>query len=142
MDFLYCNPNVLVVKDRYEIVVNTNVEGVCYVKVGRKTYHENASGIMPSVTLVHKFAIPQKALDEKKGRAISAIEITDLTTLADYFVLCTAGSTTQVKALCDICEEEVEKAGGELHHREGFRDGGWVLLDFSDVVVHVFLEDI
>ena len=81
-----------------------------------------------------------KALDQKKGRNIQVLRTGDLTTLADYFVLCTAGSTTQVKALCDICEEEVEKAGGELHHREGFRDGGWVLLDFSDVVVHVFLE--
>ena len=81
-----------------------------------------------------------KALDQKKGKNIQVLHTGDITTLADYFVLCTAGSTTQVKALCDICEEEVEKAGGELHHREGFRDGGWVLLDFSDVVVHVFLE--
>lgn len=81
-----------------------------------------------------------KALDKKKGKNIQVLRTGELTTLADYFVLCTAGSTTQIKALTDICEEEVEKAGGELHHKEGFRDGGWVLLDFSDVVVHVFLE--
>lgn len=81
-----------------------------------------------------------KALDKKKGRNLQVLKTGDLTTLADYFVLCTAGSTTQIKALTDICEEAVEAAGGELHHKEGFRDGGWVLLDFSDVVVHVFLE--
>ena len=81
-----------------------------------------------------------KALDKKKGKNLQVLRTGELTTLADYFVLCTAGSTTQIKALTDICEEEVEKAGGELHHKEGFRDGGWVLLDFSDVVVHVFLE--
>ena len=81
-----------------------------------------------------------KALDKKKGKNLQVLHTGELTTLADYFVLCTAGSTTQIKALTDICEEEVEKAGGELHHKEGFRDGGWVLLDFSDVVVHVFLE--
>ena len=82
-----------------------------------------------------------KALDKKKGKNLQVLKTGELTTLADYFVLCTAGSTTQIKALCDICEEAVEQAGGELHHKEGFRDGGWVLLDFSDVVVHVFLEE-
>lgn len=81
-----------------------------------------------------------KALDKKKGRNLQVLKTGELTTLADYFVLCTAGSTTQIKALTDVCEEAVEAAGGELHHKEGFRDGGWVLLDFSDVVVHVFLE--
>jgi ribosome-associated protein len=82
-----------------------------------------------------------KALDKKKGKQLQVLRTGELTTLADYFVLCTAGSTTQIKALTDECEEAVEQAGGELHHKEGFRDGGWVLLDFSDVVVHVFLEE-
>ncbi len=81
-----------------------------------------------------------RALDKKKGCNIQVLHTGKLTTLADYFVLCTGRSTTQVKALTDECELAVEQAGGELHHREGFRDGGWILLDFSDVVVHVFLE--
>ena len=66
MDFLYCNPNVMLIKNDYEIVVNTQEEGVCYVKVGRQTFHENHSGIMPSVTLVHKYVVPQKLLDKYK----------------------------------------------------------------------------
>ncbi|MBR1780275.1 MAG: ribosome silencing factor [Oscillospiraceae bacterium] len=82
-----------------------------------------------------------RALDSKKGKNIQVLHTTEITTLADYFVLCTAGSTTQIKALTDEVEEKVEAIGGELHHKEGFRDGGWVLLDFSDVVVHVFLEE-
>lgn len=93
-----------------------------------------------AVESIVTMAAAVKALDQKKGKNIQVLRTGELTTLADYFVLCTAGSTTQIKALTDICEEEVEKAGGELHHKEGFRDGGWVLLDFSDVVVHVFLE--
>ena len=82
-----------------------------------------------------------KALDKKKGKNLQVLKTGELTTLADYFVLCTAGSTTQIKALCDICEEAVEQAGGELHHKEGFRDGGWVLLDYGVVVVHLFMEE-
>jgi ribosome-associated protein len=90
---------------------------------------------------IDTMAAAVKALDKKKGKNLQVLHTGALTTLADYFVLCTAGSTTQIKALCDACEEGVEAVGGELHHREGFRDGGWVLLDFSDVIVHVFLEE-
>ena len=86
--------------------------------------------------------IAAKALDEKKGGDIAAIEITEQTTLADYFVICTATSTTQVRALSDECEKAMKEATGELpHHVEGHRGGTWVLLDFSSVVVHVFMED-
>ena len=80
-----------------------------------------------------------KALDGKKGQEIRALETGHITTLADYFVFCTATSSTQIKTLADECEKAVEELGESLHHREGYRDGGWVLLDFSDVVVHLFL---
>ena len=66
-----------------------------------------------------------KALDKKKGKNLQVLKTGELTTLADYFVLCTAGSTTQIKALCDICEEAVEQAGGELHHKEGWTFPMW-----------------
>ena len=85
--------------------------------------------------------IAVKALDEKKGKEISAIEITDLTTLADYFVICTASSTTQIKALSDVCEEAMERNGERVHHIEGHRGGTWVLMDFSSVVVHIFMDE-
>ena len=85
--------------------------------------------------------IAVKALDEKKGREISAIEITEITTLADYFVICTAGSSTQIKALSEACEEAMEKHGERPHHVEGHRGGTWVLMDFSSVVVHIFDDE-
>ena len=67
--------------------------------------------------------IAAKALDEKKGKEISAIEITDLTTLADYFVIATGGSNTQINALCDAVEKAMKEQAGEAPlHREGHRD--------------------
>ena len=83
-----------------------------------------------------------KALDSKKGIDIRVLETGHLTTLADYFVICTATSTTQVRALSDECEKTMKETAGELpHHVEGHRGGTWVLLDFSSVVVHIFMED-
>ena len=82
-----------------------------------------------------------RALDAKKGRDIKLLETGELTTLADYFVLCTATSTTQIKALADACEKALKDAGEPPHHIEGHRGGTWVLLDFSSVVVHIFNEE-
>ena len=86
--------------------------------------------------------IAAKALDEKKGKEISAIEITDLTTLADYFVIATGTSNTQINALCGAVEKAMkEQAGEDPLRREGYRDGTWVLLDYGSVCVHVFSEE-
>ena len=82
-----------------------------------------------------------KALDSKKGNEIKVLKTEGLTTLADYFVICTATSNTQVKAMSDACEEAMEKNGEKVHHIEGHRDGTWLLLDFSSVVVHVFTDE-
>ena len=82
-----------------------------------------------------------KALDSKKGNEIKVLKTQDLTTLADYFVICTATSNTQVKAMSDACEEAMEKQGESVHHIEGHRDGAWLLMDFSSVIVHVFTDE-
>ena len=82
-----------------------------------------------------------KALDSKRAQKIEVIQVGDITILADYFILCTATSTTQIRTLADLAEETAEKLGEQLHHREGERDSGWVLLDFSTVVVHIFLPE-
>lgn len=82
-----------------------------------------------------------KALDSKKGLDIKVLETGHLTTLADYFVLCSATSTTQIKALADVCEKEMKEQGEPPHHVEGHRGGTWILLDFSAVVVHIFNEE-
>ena len=80
-----------------------------------------------------------QALSEKKGREIQVLEIADLTTLADYFVLATGSSNTQINALVDNVEKVItEQAGEEPLHREGYRGGTWVLLDYGGLAVHVF----
>ena len=86
--------------------------------------------------------IAVKALDEKKGKEISAIEITDLTTIADYFVIANGTSNTQINALCGSVEKALhEQAGEDPLRREGYRDGTWVLLDYGCIVIHIFSQE-
>ena len=85
--------------------------------------------------------IAVKALDSKKGKEIRLIRIDKITTLADYFVICSGGSNTQINALCDAVEKELTEKGEEPLHREGYRGGTWVLLDYGCVVVHVFNDE-
>jgi len=77
-----------------------------------------------------------KALDDKKAIDLKAIEVTEVTVLADYFVLATATSTTHVRALADEVEDALTKQGLEPHHIEG-RTTGWILLDYGSVVINV-----
>ena len=85
--------------------------------------------------------IAVKALDSKKGKEIRLIRIDKITTLAEYFVICTGTSNTQINALCDAVEKELTEKGEEPLHREGYRGGTWVLMDFGSVVVHVFTAE-
>ncbi|MEA4896259.1 MAG: ribosome silencing factor [Oscillospiraceae bacterium] len=82
-----------------------------------------------------------EVLAGKMGRDIKMIKIDAISVLADYFVICTAGSTTQIKTLCDEVEKVMEENGEVKLHREGYRSGGWVLIDYGCVVVHVFMEE-
>lgn len=82
-----------------------------------------------------------KTLDGKKAHEIKMLRTTDVTVLADYFVICTASSSTQIKTLADEVERAVEEAGEEVLHREGYRSGGWVLIDLGCVVVHLFMDE-
>lgn len=79
-----------------------------------------------------------KALDTKLGGDIKILKIEDLTILADYFVIATGGSSTQVSALSGEVEFMLEQQGIRVGHREGFDGGGWQLLDYGCVIVHVF----
>lgn len=83
-----------------------------------------------------------KALSDKKGKEIRVLEIAELTTLADYFVLATGSSNTQINALVDNVEKALtEEAGEEPLHREGYRGGTWVLLDYGCIAIHVFNQE-
>ena len=82
-----------------------------------------------------------KALDDRKGLDIRLLEVADVTSIADYFLICTGTSNTHVKTLCDAVEAAVDELHEPLLHREGHRGGTWVLLDFDSVLVHVFGRD-
>lgn len=82
-----------------------------------------------------------KALDAKKGVGIKLIRIDRVSSLADYFLICTGTSNTHVKTLCDAAEAALEEQGETLLGREGHRGNTWELLDFGCVVIHVFTED-
>ena len=80
-----------------------------------------------------------RALADKKAKEIQVLEIGDLTTLAEYFVIATGSSNTQINALVDNVEKVLhEEAAEEALHREGYRGGTWVLLDYGCIAVHVF----
>jgi len=82
-----------------------------------------------------------EALDNKKAKDIKLLKTGEITVLADYFVICTANSTTHLKTLSDEVERVLEENGEMPRRREGHRSGGWVLIDFSCVIVHIFLQE-
>jgi len=82
-----------------------------------------------------------KALDEKKGIDIKLLKIDKVSSLADYFLICTGTSNTHVRTLCDYAEYTLEALGEPMLGREGHRGNSWELLDFGSIVVHVFTEE-
>ena len=82
-----------------------------------------------------------KALDEKKGMDISLLKIDRVSSLADYFLICTGTSNTHVRTLCDYAEYTLEQLGEPMLGREGHRGNSWELLDYGTIVVHVFTEE-
>ena len=79
-----------------------------------------------------------KALDDKKGEDIKVIDISEISVLADYFIIANGTNDSQARALVESVEEELDKAGFEVKQREGYGLGSWVLLDFGSIIVHVF----
>ena len=82
-----------------------------------------------------------KALDEKKGMDIKLLKIDKVSSLADYFLICTGTSNTHVKTLCDFAEYTLTEMGESMLGREGHRGNSWELLDYGTIVVHVFTEE-
>lgn len=78
-----------------------------------------------------------QALYDKKAENIDILDISELTSLGDYFIICSCNSTTQVKACVDEVEEKMAEDGIHPSHREGYHGGSWVLVDFGDIIVHV-----
>lgn len=83
-------------------------------------------------------------IQDKKGKSINSLDLRKIPeAIADYFVVCHGDSTTQVKAIIDNIYKEIKEESGETpHHIEGLQQAEWAIIDYTDVVVHVFLKDI
>lgn len=79
-----------------------------------------------------------KELDEHKAVHINVLAVEHLTSMTDYFVICTAKSTKQVKALAEFVEDKLKDEGVTPSHRDGMSDGNWAVLDYGGVIVHIF----
>ncbi len=79
---------------------------------------------------------------DKRALEVKILELIGLTTIADYFVICSGESDTQVKAICDHIEDQLKKEKIRPWHREGYSNLRWVLLDYVEVVVHVFQPEV
>ena len=82
-----------------------------------------------------------KTLDSKKASDITLLKIEELTVLSDYFVIASASSTTQLKALAGEVEYALGEEGIKPLHAEGYNSDSWILLDYGSIVVHIFMKD-
>jgi ribosome-associated protein len=80
------------------------------------------------------------ALEEKKASEIRVIDISEVSVLADYFIIANGSNRPQMQAMSDEVSEKMEKAGAVLKQVEGYDNASWILLDFGDVIVHIFGE--
>lgn len=81
------------------------------------------------------------ALEAKKAQDIKVIDIRDVTVIADYFLIADGSNPNQVQAMVDNVEEVLGKAGYECRQIEGYGTGGWILMDYGDIIIHAFCKE-
>jgi len=85
--------------------------------------------------------IASLAIDDKKGMNIKIIDISKISVLADYFIIASGSNRNQVQAIADNVQEELGKAGHECKQVEGYQTANWILLDYGDIIIHVFSDE-
>ena len=93
------------------------------------------------MTSLETAKLAAKVLDNKKGIDIKIIKIADISSITDYFVIAAGGSNTHVKTLAEEVEFKLDEAGISVTHVDGHRSDTWIVLDYVDVIVHVFSEE-
>lgn len=88
-----------------------------------------------------KLSIITKACEDKNGIDIKVLNIGNLTTIADYFVIVSGNSSTQAQGIANEIEDKMFEAGFERMSKDGYQSGRWILLDFEDIIVHVFHKE-
>lgn len=85
--------------------------------------------------------IVKEALEDKKAEDIKILDLTGLSNITDYFVIASGNNVNQLRAMADSVEEKLFKADYKLHHSEGYQGGSWVLLDYGNIIVHLFNKE-
>ena len=93
------------------------------------------------LTSQDKSQLIAKAASDKKALDIMIMNMHDLTTTTDYFIVCSATTSTQIRAIADNIEEEMDNAGEHFLHKEGYNNAESILLDYGDCVAHIFTEE-
>ena len=96
---------------------------------------------MAGLTAEHKAQRAARAAIDKKAIDLVVLDVQGLSSVADYFLVCSGRSTPHVKSISDAIREELKDEGSRPLHAEGQAESGWLLLDYGDVLMHVFLED-
>lgn len=91
--------------------------------------------------MINEVKAAAKALDQKFGKDIVVLEISEISAIADYFIITQANNPNQVQAMVSGVEESLEKNGIKLRHIEGRERADWVLMDFGDIIIHIFNEE-
>ena len=131
---------------RYSFVLNAHLglsnSGCCIILVDRDVaYLYNP--IMPRLTTFESSEIARLALDvasDKQAYDVVMLDIREVSDFTDFFVILTGNSSRHLSSLIDDIETALESRGAVLHHREGSSDSGWVLMDFGDLIVHLFRD--
>ena len=82
-----------------------------------------------------------QALYDKKAKDIVALDISEVTSLGNYFIICSCSSAAQLRACTDEVEEKMEEIGINPSHKEGYNGGTWILMDYSDIIVHIMHDE-
>jgi len=91
-----------------------------------------------SINTKEKAQIAAKAAEDKKAENVKILNVHDLTIIADYFVICSGNSEPQIKAIAENIEEKLEENESQIQRKAGNQESRWILLDYADVIVHVF----
>lgn len=79
-----------------------------------------------------------KALEDKKAENVKIIDISNISTVADYFIIASGKNRSQIQAMCDNVDETLERVGITMKQTEGYKSANWILMDYGDIIVHIF----
>lgn len=100
--------------------------------------HRNEERMEASTRIKKMAQLAIHAMEEKKAQDIRVIDISQISVIADYFIIANGNNRSQIQALSDTVEETLERAGYPLKQKEGYHNANWVLLDFGDIIFHIF----